>query len=98
MKLKFRHLALPTLTIFVAAACFDVKSRDRQKAETQALEPAQRIENSPLLPHGSYGVQSAAYDDASGSYKIFLLGAPPEYKALFQHTDVKMARITDEEL
>lgn len=54
--------------------------------------------DSPPLPLGSYEVQSMSYDDASGLYSLFLLGTPPGAKPMYQTQNLRLARMTDEDV
>lgn len=83
-------------SVLLLSACLDSAPRDQRSAE--AIEPAKPIENSPNLPAGKYDIQNARYDDATGQYQVFLLGLPPGTKPLFQHTDVQLARLSDEQV
>lgn len=96
MRLRYRLVFLTGLTALTATACLDASPRDKRTAE--AIEPAKPIENSPRLPAGKYDVQSARYDDATGQYQLFLLGVPQGVKPLYQHTEMQMARIPDEQI
>jgi hypothetical protein len=53
---------------------------------------------SPPPPAGAYEIQSINYDDANGSYGVFLLSPPEGQKPLWQSTNLRMARLTDEEI
>jgi len=46
------------------------------------------------LADGQYPVQQATYNDADGSYRLFLLNASP---SVFTTTDLRMARLTEAE-
>lgn len=93
MKNLYSYFAVLTMGA-LATACFAPSER----AEPQTIEPAKKIENSPALPAGNYDVQSASYDDATGLYKLFLLGVPAGQKPHYQTTELQMARLTDEDL
>lgn len=47
------------------------------------------------LADGKYLVQQAQYDDATGEYRLMLLGARPP---VFQTSELQMARLTDEQI
>jgi hypothetical protein len=79
---------------FATSACFAPSA----PSEPETIEPAKKIENSPPLPAGNYDVQNASYDDATGVYKMFVLGAPAGSKPHYQTTELQMARLTDEEI
>jgi hypothetical protein len=62
---------------------------------SEQLEQARPVDESPPLPPGSYGVQSIAYDDADGGWRVFLLNAPPSHKALYSTANLRLARVTE---
>lgn len=66
--------------------------------EPERVERAAPVKNSPPLPAGTYQIQSIAYDDADGAYRVFLLDPPPSTLPLYTSTELKLARITDEEI
>jgi hypothetical protein len=47
---------------------------------------------------GSYPVQQATYDDASGEYMLMLLNTPAGTPPRYQTANLQMARLTDEEI
>jgi hypothetical protein len=61
-------------------------------------EPAQKVQDSPPLPAGSYEIQSIAYDDADGAYRVFLVNPPPGRPPVYVATSLQMARLTDAEV
>jgi hypothetical protein len=89
----FRLVPLIAGALALEACLEDGASR---RTEVETVEAPKPIVSSPPLPKGTYPVQSVGYDDASGSFEIFLLGAPEGHKPLFRHTEVQMARLTDE--
>lgn len=97
--------ALTPLTVLavlgvVAAGCQDPRVIEERRAAEQARLAAEEapkpIPASDPLPAGSYPVQTVAYDDSTGNYRIFVLGAPAGTKPLYEHQDVQLARLTDE--
>ncbi|MBE9029420.1 hypothetical protein IQ266_06540 [filamentous cyanobacterium LEGE 11480] len=50
------------------------------------------------LQDGQYPLQQASFDDASGAYTLMLLNTPTGMPSTVQLTDVKMARLTDEQI
>jgi hypothetical protein len=66
--------------------------------EEEAPVKAAPVVESPPLPVGTFDVQSLSYDDASGLYSLFLVGTPAETKPLYQTQNLRMARMTDEEV
>lgn len=61
-------------------------------------EKAPPVAESPPLPTGRYDVQSVSYDDASGAYRLFVVGAPAGTPPAYTTTALRMARLTDEQL
>jgi hypothetical protein len=60
--------------------------------------PAQNVSQksvSTKLADGQYDVQQASFDDGNGEYMLMLLGATPP---TFKTDNLKMARLTDEEV
>jgi hypothetical protein len=58
----------------------------------QAQAPAQKLQD------GQYPLQQASYDDGSGDYTLMLLNTPAGMDAAVQLSEVKMARLTDEQI
>lgn len=89
-------LVAATLGTFAVAACSGGPARDREVASEQTAR--QPVKSSPALPAGSYEVQSVSYDDATGQYRVFILGAPDGTKPLYESHDIRMARLEDAEI
>ena len=68
------------------------------KSEAEQLEKAAPVKVSPPLVPGTYDIQTIAYDDADGAYRVFLLNPPPGAKPLFTTTELQLARLSDEEM
>ena len=66
--------------------------------EVEATERPAPLVESPALPPGTYPIQSIAYDDADGAYRVFLLDAPPSQRGAYVSTSLRMARLTDDEI
>lgn len=63
---------------------------------TAVQEPVRTAAPAPTqLSDGQYPVQQAEYDDATGEYRLMLLGANPP---MFRTTNLQMARLTDEQI
>lgn len=65
--------------------------------------PQARDVNSPAaaatrLSDGQYPVQQAEYNDADGTYSLFLLNTQPGTPPVFRTQNLQMARLTDEEI
>ncbi|MCK6551903.1 hypothetical protein L6R52_39080 [Myxococcota bacterium] len=88
-----RTLATPIAAGFLLASCYAGEPRDTRppRPEATAAVPA-----TPPLPAGKYPIQNVSYDDATGNYSVFVLGAPAGHKPLFRSPDVKMARLPDD--
>jgi hypothetical protein len=50
------------------------------------------------LQDGQYPLQQASYDDSAGDYTLMLLNTPAGMDATLQLSDLKMARLTDEQI
>lgn len=83
-------------TLVVGAGCGGCFSTTPK--EQQQLERAQPVRESPPLPNGTYQIQSIAYDDADGAYRVFLIDPPPSTPPLYTTTKLQLARLTDEEI
>ncbi|MDP2342216.1 MAG: hypothetical protein Q8O67_14765 [Deltaproteobacteria bacterium] len=77
---------LAVLSLVPVAACL------QPPGASSRVEPAAPVKESAPLPIGSYDVQSIAYDDADGAYRIFLLDAP-----VFTTSSLRLARLSDDE-
>lgn len=90
-----RTLAAPMAAGFLLASCY---AEPRDPRGTPRAEVAATSAPTPPLPAGRYPVQNVSYDDATGNYSVFVLGAPSGHKPLYRSPDVKMARLEDEAL
>src|SRR5687767_6064439 len=73
------------------ASCIDPRSIEKPGPPVKEAKPVE----SPPLPQGTYDVQNVRFDDASGLYQLVVLGAP---NPMFQTTQLRMARISDEDI
>lgn len=80
------------LVLMVPAACEPIPK------PTPTPKPVPPRTDASTLPDGNYNVQSVSYDDASGTYRVFLLNPPAGHRPLFQASQVKMARLDDQAL
>lgn len=69
----------------------------------EATPPQARNVNSPAaaptrLSDGQYPVQQAEYNDADGTYSLFLLNTPSGTPPVYRTQNLQMARLTDEEI
>src|SRR5689334_14320768 len=83
------------LTLLLGAAALLSTSAcvPREEPVTKAA-----VHESAPLPPGTYPVQSISYDDASGLYSMFLLDTPPGVPPMYQTQNLRMARMSDEEV
>jgi hypothetical protein len=58
--------------------------------------PAAQRAVRPALPDGTYDVQSVSYDDATGAFRVLVLGTPPGVRPVLESDAVKMARLPDD--
>jgi hypothetical protein len=82
-------LALTLATVVVGAGCL---------GSTEPLERGAPVVESPPLPPGSYDVQSIAYDDADGGWRVFLLSPPAGAKPLVTTANLKLARLSEDDI
>ncbi|MEQ9549347.1 MAG: hypothetical protein RIM23_06990 [Coleofasciculus sp. G3-WIS-01] len=54
--------------------------------------------NAQQFSNGKYPVQQATYDDVSGEYNLMLLNTPAGTPPVFRSPDLRLARLTDEEI
>jgi hypothetical protein len=94
--LSLRSAALALLPAVATVVLPVVLTGCAERAEQ--LEQGQPVVESAPLPPGSYDVQSIAYDDADGGWRVFLLNPPASHKALFTTANLRLARLTDEEV
>jgi hypothetical protein len=76
------------VTAVVGAAC----------AGQEPLERGTPVVESSPLPSGSYDVQSISYDDADGGWRVFLLSPPAGAKPVYATANLKLARLSDEDV
>lgn len=82
------------LAMAIAFGAFSIGCGAADVSASQTGQAPQAI-SKPALPDGRYEVQQASYDDTEGSYSIALLNAAPP---VLQTDDLKMARLTEEEV
>lgn len=88
-------LLLGTAAVLTASACNLPAPEGVADARPEKAAP---VAESPALPQGAYDVQSISYDDASGAYRVFLLAPPAGHAPLYVSTQLRMARLSDEDL
>ncbi|PSB03182.1 hypothetical protein [Merismopedia glauca] len=74
----------------VACGGSEVRNNQNPNLDTTSRQTA--------IASGKYPVQQATYDDANGEYTLMLLNTPPGAPATYRSTNVRMARLTDEEV
>lgn len=90
-------LLLPLLTL---AACGGEPANLPPQASLNPPainRPAQKT-NDQNLSAGKYSLQQATFDDGDGIYSLMLLDTPPGMPAVVKTKDLKMARLTEEEI
>lgn len=92
MPRKFVILFMSLALCWTTLACSSpapTQSQNQNNNTTSAATP---------LSDGKYPVQQATYNDANGEYTLMLLNTPPGTPSVFRTTDLRMARLTDEEI
>jgi hypothetical protein len=90
---RFLSLILILLLSFSAAACSPTPDTSAPKSPAVSAPPR------PAAPSaGRYPVQQATYDDGTGLYTLLLLNTPPGQPASFQTENLRMARLTQEQI
>ncbi|BFM38647.1 hypothetical protein [Synechocystis sp. LKSZ1] len=85
-------LLLVLLLSFTVVACGETSSSQKSPGQNASSAQTQRLAN------GRYTVQQATYDDGTGVYTLMLLDTPPGSPSLYRTDNLRMARLTDEEL
>jgi len=90
---RLLSLILILLLSFTTVACSSVPNNSVQNP---ALPKNTRTSRS--LAPGRYAVQQVTYDDTSGIYTLMLLDTPPGQPSSFQTENLRMARLSEEEI
>lgn len=90
-----RWFAVATAALALAA-CDGVHLEDELTARGDDGERLTR--GTPPLPAGDYDVRSVIFDETSETYGLLLASPPVGFRPLFQSPEVKVVRLTDEEL
>jgi hypothetical protein len=88
---KFTVLVLTLSLCITTVGC----GGGTNQATPQAKNASQTTNITTKLSDGQYPVQQASYDDADGTYTLFLLNATPP---TFRTENLQMARLTDDEI
>lgn len=84
---------LPLLALTVALTLVGCGGQSTENRSSTSKPSATVTESK--LPDGRYNVQNVTYEDAGGSYEIFLLNPPAGSKPIFTSKSVQMAQIDD---
>ncbi|MBJ7899577.1 MAG: hypothetical protein GC158_06590 [Cyanobacteria bacterium RI_101] len=90
---RFLSLILILLLSFSAGACSPKPEASAPRATAVNTQPRPAAVSS-----GRYPVQQATYDDGTGLYTLLLLNTPPGQPASFQTENLRMARLTQEQI
>jgi hypothetical protein len=98
---RIGSLTIGSLFLLPLWGCGDAKVPPAQ-SQGQGNPPAiNRSENAPQaqnIKDGQYPLQQASFDDGSGIYTLMVLNTPQGMDANLQLSEVKMARLTDEQV
>jgi len=89
---KFTVLFLAATLCLTTVGC---GGGTQQQTTTPRANNASQTSANTRLNDGKYPVQQATYNDADGSYSLFLLNATPP---TFKTENLQMARLTDEQI
>lgn len=90
---RFLSLILILLLSFSAGACSPTPEATAPRSPAVSRQPR------PAAPSaGRYPVQQVTYDDGAGLYTLLLLNTPPGQPASFQTENLRMARLTQEQI
>jgi hypothetical protein len=92
---KFLILSMALALVWTSVGCGSASSGDPYATapKQQATETVARTN----LADGEYPVQQATYNDGEGEYTLVLLNTPPG-SSQYRVTNLKMARLTDDEI
>lgn len=101
--MMLRKLITLSMALVLCWTTFGCSSDSQIQSQPQSQPQSQvRNVNSPAsdinLPSGTYPVQQATYDDATGEYSLFLLNTPSGTPSTVRTNDLPLARLTDEEI
>jgi hypothetical protein len=83
---------LVLLLSLTTVACGETPKAQKSTSQNATQTQTQRLAN------GRYPVQQATYDDGTGVYTLMLLDTPPGAPSLYRTDNLRMARLTEEEL
>ncbi|MBE9126652.1 MULTISPECIES: hypothetical protein [unclassified Coleofasciculus] len=87
------------IILFMSLALCGTTLACSSPAPTQSQTQNTNTTSAPTsLSNGKYPVQQATYNDANGEYTLMLLNTSPGTPPVFRTTDLRMARLTDEEM
>ena len=91
---KFLVLLMCLTLCWTAIAC---SSSSSTQSQPQAQQNAPASLSKPLSD-GEYPVQQATYNDADGSYGLFLLNTPSGTPPVYNTVDLQMAQLSEEDI
>lgn len=95
MMLRKLTVLLMSLVLCVSTvACGGSEVRQQQSQNPNLTTTSRQT----AIASGKYPVQQATYNDADGEYTLMLLDTPPGAPATYRSTNIRMARLTDEEV
>jgi hypothetical protein len=92
-------IMLRKFTVFLMSVvlCLSTVSCSNPEARNSQNPDFNNTSRQSAIASGKYPVQQATYDDANGEYTLMLLNTPPGAPATYRTTNLRMARLTDEE-
>jgi hypothetical protein len=93
----FKHLPHVSLVLVLALTGLTGCASTTQQATAPAADTAVKVTQTPIAD-GTYDVQSVNFEDVTGAYQMFLLNPPAGSRPVVERTEVKMARLTDEQV
>lgn len=96
--MKRLTLLVGTVALLAATSACLVGPDEGRVERAERAERAPPVVESAPLPAGEYPIQSIAYDDATDLYSLFLLDTPPGVPAMYQTQNLRMARLSDDEI
>ena len=92
-----RTIVMGSLVVVSVVALLSWSRGPEAPSPTGSPVAVERPDRRPL-PDGRYDVQSVSYDDASGQFRVLVLGAPAGVRPVLESAAVKMARLADDEV
>ncbi len=89
---------IPLLTLTACGGPTNLPPQDKPPAIERPANSSTQKTNDQNLASGKYSLQQATFDDGEGIYSLMLLDTPPGMPAVVRTQDLKMARLTEEEV